>query len=97
MIFPLLAESPKIAVVGAGYSGLTAAYELNKRGFPVEVYEARNRVGGRVFTANVKGHLAELGGQNLLDGGNSQHILSLIDELGLELETIMVPEIWTGV
>jgi monoamine oxidase len=87
MALPLFAHSPKIVVVGAGYSGLTTAYELTKRGFRVEVVEARNRVGGRVLTVNVKGHLAELGGQNLLDGGDSRHLLALIDELGLELET----------
>src|SRR5947209_8661620 len=79
-------QSPKIAVVGAGLAGLTAAHSLQKNGFDVTVYEARNRVGGRVFTVNLQGHLGELGGQNIYDGGSADNILSLIDQLGLETE-----------
>lgn len=78
--------SSKIVVVGGGLSGLTTAYRLHQEGFLVEVYEARNRVGGRIFTVKVNGHEAELGGQNLADGKESVHILKLIDELGLETE-----------
>jgi cation diffusion facilitator CzcD-associated flavoprotein CzcO len=39
-----------VAVVGAGQAGLTAAYRLQQRGFDVTVFEARDRVGGRVWT-----------------------------------------------
>lgn len=38
----------RVVVVGAGFAGLCAAYELMGLGFDVRVYEARNRVGGRV-------------------------------------------------
>jgi monoamine oxidase len=84
-------DQPRIVVVGAGLSGLTTAYRLNQMGYRVEVYEARNRVGGRVFTVDVKGHLAELGGQNINDGGECRHLMPLIEELGLELETKQGP------
>lgn len=42
----------RAAVVGAGFSGLTAALELNKLGYQVTVYEKHAEVGGRaqVFT-----------------------------------------------
>jgi len=79
-------KEPKIAVVGAGLSGLTCAYRLHEKGLNVEIYEARNRVGGRVFTVDMMGHIAELGGQNILDGGEATHILALIDQMGLETE-----------
>ena len=37
-------------VVGGGFSGLAAAYELSRAGYDVTVAEARNRVGGRVIS-----------------------------------------------
>lgn len=40
----------RVLVVGAGPSGLTAAYELHKAGHEVVVFEARNRPGGRMHT-----------------------------------------------
>lgn len=39
-----------VVVLGAGISGLVAAYELEQRGFTVTVIEARGRVGGRAWT-----------------------------------------------
>jgi monoamine oxidase len=40
----------RVVILGAGLSGLTAAYELGKAGFDCRVLEARARPGGRVFT-----------------------------------------------
>ncbi|OAY51110.2 hypothetical protein MANES_05G151700v8 [Manihot esculenta] len=40
----------KIIVVGAGPAGLTAARHLDRQGFSVTLIEARNRIGGRVYT-----------------------------------------------
>jgi Fe-S oxidoreductase len=41
-----LKNAGKAAVVGGGISGLTAAYELNKKGFEVTVFEQDDRLGG---------------------------------------------------
>mgnify|MGYP000423241632 CR=1 FL=1 len=83
----VISHSPKIVIVGAGLAGLTTGYRLSEMGHDVEVYEARNRLGGRVFTVMLGDEPAELGGQSLLDGGNSSNILALIKELDLKLES----------
>lgn len=77
-------ESPKIAVIGGGLSGMTAAYRLKQAGLEVEVFEAKNRLGGRVFSVQMPGEIGELGAQNLLNGGETEHLLNLIKELGLK-------------
>lgn len=38
----------KVIIIGAGFAGMAAAYELFHADFDVEIIEARNRVGGRV-------------------------------------------------
>ena len=39
-------KDKRVAVVGAGLSGLTAAYDLASKGYPVEIFEAKERIGG---------------------------------------------------
>ncbi|QJE03396.1 flavin monoamine oxidase family protein [Massilia forsythiae] len=53
----------KVAVLGAGLAGMTAAYELSKLGYQVEVLEARPFAGGRCQTARKGFALQELGGE----------------------------------
>jgi protoporphyrinogen oxidase len=43
-------DKERIAVIGAGPAGLTAAYLLSKQGYPVDVYEADKQVGGMCKT-----------------------------------------------
>ncbi|HEY2810653.1 MAG TPA: NAD(P)/FAD-dependent oxidoreductase [Rhabdochlamydiaceae bacterium] len=80
-------SQPKITVIGAGLSGLTAAYRLQKMGHGCEIYEARSRPGGRVLTAYFGQNYAELGGTNINDGGKGESMLALIEELGLQTRT----------
>ncbi len=56
---------PRVVVIGGGFSGLAAAYELQHMGCSVTVLEARGRVGGRVlsFTDFVPGAVIEGGGE----------------------------------
>ena len=40
----------RVLILGAGIAGLTAAYELNKAGYEVVLFEAHDRAGGRSYT-----------------------------------------------
>ncbi|MBZ9632286.1 FAD-dependent oxidoreductase [Salegentibacter sp. LM13S] len=56
----------KIKVVGAGLSGLIAAKVLKDHGYSPEIYEASDRVGGRIKTDMVEGYQLDRGFQVLL-------------------------------
>jgi monoamine oxidase len=43
-------ESADVIVIGAGAAGLSAAVELGRTGLSVLILEARDRIGGRIFT-----------------------------------------------
>src|SRR5262245_5059554 len=75
----------KIIVVGAGLAGLTAAYRLYTHGADGHVYEARGRVGDRVFSVLINGNVVKLGGENIADGRHSENCLQLINEFGLDI------------
>jgi len=79
-----------VIVAGAGLAGLTAAYELMSMGADVTVVDARERVGGRVWTIRdgfVNRQHAEAGG-DMID--KEQHaIRQLIASLGLKLTRIL--------
>ncbi len=55
-------DSADVVVVGAGVAGLAAARALEAAGCDIVLLEARDRVGGRVFGAEVAGAKVELGG-----------------------------------
>ncbi len=55
-----------IGIVGAGLSGLVAALELEKKGHHVEIFEAQDRVGGRVTTDRVGAFMLDRGFQVFL-------------------------------
>lgn len=78
-------KAPKVVVVGAGIAGLTAAHRLKTGDMDVEVYEARNRAGGRIFSVQLEGAIAELGAMNITDGGDAVHLHRLIREFELGL------------
>lgn len=74
----------RIGVVGAGLAGLTCAWTLHRAGYDVVVLEARDRVGGRTWSAPLpNGVVVERGGE-WVDA--DQHVIRrLCAELGLPL------------
>jgi monoamine oxidase len=77
---------PRVAVVGAGLAGLACATRLLTKDVGVTVYEANNRVGGRVYTdrTSFPGRSADLGGE-FIDAWHDQ-LRGLVGALGLELD-----------
>jgi monoamine oxidase len=55
-------------VIGAGFAGLAAAERLAAAGLEVVVLEARERVGGRVWSAELAGGVVERGGEFITGG-----------------------------
>ena len=79
----------RVIVVGAGFSGLVAAYELVSAGVDVEIVEARTRIGGRVLSLHdfVPGKVVE-GGAELI---GSNHVLwqAYAKRFGLEMNPMI--------
>ena len=85
-----MAQTTPILIVGAGIAGLTAAYRLNQAGVPVNVIEAKNRVGGRMRTAQKAIGIpfsVELGGEFI----DTDHLCmrGIAEELGLNLVDLL--------
>jgi len=80
-------SSPKtVAVVGAGITGLTAAYQLHQRGFRVQIFEQAARTGGSIHTISENGYLIEAGPNSLQYG--APELRQLVKDLGLESEVV---------
>jgi monoamine oxidase len=74
----------RVVVIGGGLAGLTAADELRRAGADVEVFEASERVGGRVWSVPFADlGTVERGAEFVLPG--SEEIVGLADRFGLEL------------
>lgn len=77
------AAAPKtIAVVGAGVAGLAAARHLVDAGHTVTVFEAKDRIGGRVHTSTEFGFPIEIGA-NLIHGDQGNPLVELAKEAGI--------------
>lgn len=54
-VWPLPKNKGKVAIIGGGLSGLTAAVDLDKKGYIVTIYEKSQRLGGRLWDFVGKG------------------------------------------
>lgn len=81
-------QTKQLAVVGAGLAGLAAALRLEEQGHQVTVFEARNRVGGRVWTERIEhkdgsSTPIERGAEFIIEGYDE--FSSLAERLSLQL------------
>ena len=82
-------KQPEIAIIGAGITGLHAAYILKQAGITANVYEGSPRVGGRIASVPEMmgpGLWTEMGGEFI----DSAHIPTC-----LTLQRILISRYWT--
>ena len=88
-----MAQSPKpeVIVVGGGITGLTAAFELGRRGCRPLVLESSSRAGGLIQSERVEGFTIEAGPDSVLV--SKPAAIELARELGLEtaIQTVQPP------
>ena len=76
------ARRTSVIVVGAGVAGLAAARKLARAGHPVTVLEARNRIGGRVWTDVNEGVPMDIGAGWIHGPGGRNPITQLAKDAG---------------
>ena len=74
-----------IVIVGAGISGLAAAWFLHRKGFSVCVLEAGDRVGGVIDTEAIDGYLIERGPNSTMQkpGSADDALGRIVEQTGL--------------
>ena len=72
----------KIGIIGAGATGLTAAFELSEKGHQVKVYERDDFMGGHASTFQIGNHPLERGYHHWFT--SDIDILRLMMVIGLE-------------
>lgn len=80
-----------ITILGAGISGLAAAYWLQKDGYDVRIIEAKSEPGGAMETSHQNGFLIDFGPNSGLE--TTPLIRQLVDEVGLSSEMIYASEV----
>lgn len=94
-------RSPRVAVIGAGVSGLTAAFRLRQRlgvDAVIDVYDSADRPGGLLCTREVGGVSMDVGAEAFIV--RRPEARDLVDELGLTAHVVspggLRPAIWSG-
>lgn len=95
-LIPSYGWTKTIVIVGAGLAGLTVAHEIQEavkkdsalagKPIDIQVIEAKDRPGGRVFSTYLNGNPAELGAENINDGGDATNLMALIESVGLKTQ-----------
>jgi len=79
----------RIAIIGGGFAGLTAAYELGKLGYKIFLFERAPELGGLAGTFPIEGTRLERGYHHWFT--SDTHIVDLMGELGLGDRVMWIP------
>ncbi|HEV2865198.1 MAG TPA: FAD-dependent oxidoreductase, partial [Allosphingosinicella sp.] len=80
---PASGRGRKVVILGAGIAGLVSAYELRRAGWDVTVLEARDRIGGRVWTVR--------GGDRVVQNGRPDQICEFSEGQYLNAGAARIP------
>jgi monoamine oxidase len=86
-------NAPRVAIVGAGIAGMSAALALHDRGIRATVYEAQRRIGGRMHSESAfwgNGQTSEYGGE-LIDSDHTT-MQALCKRFGLPLTDVLADQ-----
>lgn len=76
-------KAQEVIIIGAGASGIGAAYTLHKLSIPFLIIESRNRIGGRMHTITLDGSTIHLGACYIHDPSPDHAILKAMKKLGV--------------
>ena len=82
---PAADPNTRVLVIGAGMAGLSAARALTEVGVDVQVIEARDRIGGRLWTEEMGGGMVDLGGA-WVHGPRGNPLSDLANAHGIRLQ-----------
>ena len=85
----------KVCIVGAGLAGLRCAQVLIEAGVDVTVYEARDRIGGRVCQEKLSGRLVDMG-PNWVHGTENNPIVRLAAETKTAIANLGEESVYFG-
>jgi len=83
------ASKPHVGIIGGGFCGLAAAYELGRRGMRATVLEQDTEVGGLAGSFDVGGERLEKFYHHWFT--NDRHVMELIEDLGAADQVLLRP------
>ncbi|HEX6432060.1 MAG TPA: FAD-dependent oxidoreductase, partial [Niastella sp.] len=96
LLFDWRAPKPnhtRVCIIGAGISGLTVAYQLQKQGYRnITVLEKKDQIGGKCITSDLEEQPFDLGGHEMLAGYTD--LLQIADELNAPTRVSIPPLVY---